>query len=223
MIQLKNVSKSYVSSSSRVNVLRDASISVGIGQFIGIVGPSGSGKTTILQLMGLLESPTDGEIWIDSTETNSLTKTERARIRNQKISYVFQQYQLLPALTAIENVMMPVLQYKQNKEIIDRAEYLLEQVGLADRHNHTPAKLSGGEQQRIAIARSLMSDPDIILADEMTGNLDEDTSESIMQLFKSIHEKEKKTIVMVTHNMELINYMEGAYQLRNGQLTQLAD
>lgn len=223
MITLRNVSKSFSSVSGSVDVLRNVSISIKAGQFVSVIGPSGSGKTTLLQVMGLLEKPTDGELIIDGHKVNDLSKKERMRLRRNKISYVFQQYQLLPALTAIENVMLPVLQFKKNNKIVTRAEYLLEQVGLSHRRNHIPAKLSGGEQQRIAIARSLMSDPEIILADEMTGNLDEDTAEQIMHLFNKIHQIEKKTIVIVTHNLDLIHYTDYAYQLRNGNLTNVVD
>ncbi|MEI3611675.1 ABC transporter ATP-binding protein [Pseudogracilibacillus sp. SO30301A] len=221
MIVLRNVSKSFISESESVDVLRNVSISVQGGQFISVIGPSGSGKTTLLQIMGLLEIPTDGEIMIDGQKVNQLSTKERKHLRRNKISYVFQQYQLLPALTAIENIMLPVLQFKKNREVLKRAEYLLEQVGLSHRRNHIPAKLSGGEQQRIAIARALMTNPDIILADEMTGNLDEETAEKIMDLFQKIHQSEKKTIVIVTHNLDLIKYTEVSYQLRNGMLTKI--
>lgn len=221
MIVLRNVSKSFISASESVDVLRDVSISVERGQFVSVIGPSGSGKTTLLQIMGLLEVPTDGEIMIEGRKVNKLSKKERMHLRRNKISYVFQQYQLLPALTAIENVMLPVLQFKKNREVIKRAVYLLEQVVLSHRKNHIPAKLSGGEQQRIAIARALMTNPDVILADEMTGNLDEETAEQIMELFQKIHQSEKKTIIIVTHNLDLINYTEVSYQLRNGMLTKV--
>ncbi len=221
MIELHDVSKSFTTGSEQVEVLKNVTLSIKEGEFVGIIGPSGSGKTTLLNVMGLLEDASSGEVWVSGEKTNDLSSADRKRIRNNHISYVFQQYQLLPALTAIENVMLPVLQFKKNKTVVERAESLLEQVGLAERRNHLPAKLSGGEQQRVAIARALMSDPAIILADEMTGNLDEDTSKEIMQLFKGIHEKEGKTIVMVTHNMDLIEYTENAYQIRRGTLSKV--
>lgn len=221
MIQLQDVSKSFSSGSEQVDVLKHVTLSIKKGEFVGIIGPSGSGKTTLLHVMGLLEDASDGEVSIAGEKTTQLSDSERKGLRHRHISYVFQQYQLLPALTAIENVMLPVLQFKRNKSVEERAKSLLEQVGLAERRNHLPAKLSGGEQQRVAIARALMSDPDIILADEMTGNLDEDTSKEIMQLFKGIHEKEGKTIVMVTHNMDLIEYTENAYQIRKGTLSKV--
>lgn len=221
MIQLQDVSKSFITGSEQVDVLENVTVSIKEGEFVGIIGPSGSGKTTLLHVMGLLEDASAGEVSIAGEKTTQMSDSERKRIRHARISYVFQQYQLLPALTAIENVMLPVLQFKRNKTVEERAESLLEQVGLADRRNHLPAKLSGGEQQRVAIARALMSDPDIILADEMTGNLDENTSKAIMKLFKEIHEKEGKTIVMVTHNMDLIEYTENAYQIRKGTLSKV--
>lgn len=221
VINLKNITKSYTSRNETVHVLDNITLSINPGKFVSIIGPSGSGKTTLLQVIGLLDEPTSGEIIIDGVHVNQLTNKERNRLRNRKISYIFQQYQLLPALTALENIMLPILQFKKNKEVIERAEHLIEQVGLKDRRHHIPAKLSGGEQQRIAIARALMSQPDIILADEMTGNLDEDTANHIMELFQKIHRQDKKTIVMVTHNLELIKYTEDAYQLRNGHLSKI--
>lgn len=221
VINLKNITKSYTSRNETVHVLDNITLSINPGKFVSIIGPSGSGKTTLLQVIGLLDEPTSGEIIIDGVHVNQLTNKERNRLRNRKISYIFQQYQLLPALTALENIMLPILQFKKNKEVIERAEHLIEQVGLKDRRHHIPAKLSGVEQQRIAIARALMSQPDIILADEMTGNLDEDTANNIMELFQKIHRQDKKTIVMVTHNLELIKYTEDAYQLRNGHLSKI--
>lgn len=221
MIQLRNVSKTFTAGSERVDVLKNINVSIEEGEFVGIIGPSGSGKTTLLQVMGLLEHVSQGEVLIAGEETGAMSTSGRKGIRNKHISYVFQQYQLLPALTAIENVMLPVLQFKKNKSIEERAERLLDQVGLSHRKKSLPAKLSGGEQQRVAIARALMNNPDIILADEMTGNLDEETSGTIMKLFKEIHEQENKTIVMVTHNTDLIHHTNSAYRLREGRLLEI--
>jgi len=218
IIHLEHITKVFKTSGEDILALKDINLTVEKGQFIGILGPSGSGKTTLLQIMGLLERPTEGKLSIDGIDTMLISDKEKTKIRHKKISYVFQQYQLLPALTTIENVLLPVLTFKKDKKFIERAEDLIDKVGLSHRRNHPPAKLSGGEQQRLAIARALMSNPEIILADEPTGNLDQKTTEYIMDFFKNIHENEGKTIIMVTHNLELTSYMEEIYWMRDGSL-----
>lgn len=220
MIQIKQVSKEYTSSIETVKALQEATFDIPESQITSIIGPSGSGKTTLLHIIGLLEHPSTGEVWIDDLCTNDLSSKERAEIRNKKMGFIFQQFQLLPALTTIENVMLPVLSYKRKKEYIEKAEHLLERVGLLHRRNHIPAKLSGGEQQRVAIARALMNDPKYILADELTGNLDYETSIQIMEFLKELNEKEGKSIVMVTHNLELTRYSAVVYQIRGGIVSQ---
>jgi putative ABC transport system ATP-binding protein len=219
MIQLKHVSKEYVSAIETVKALQEVNIEIPEQQIVSIIGPSGSGKTTLLQIMGLLEEPSAGEVWIDGTLANALSARERAEIRNQKMGFIFQQFQLLPALTAIENVMLPVLQYKRKKEYLEKAEHLLERVGILHRRNNTPAKLSGGEQQRVAIARALMNDPKYILADELTGNLDYETSIQIMEFLKELNEREGKSIIMVTHNLELTRYSSVIYRIKGGVIS----
>lgn len=219
MIQLKQVSKEYVSAIETVKALQEVNIEIPEQQIVSIIGPSGSGKTTLLQIMGLLEEPSAGEVWIDGTLANALSARERAEIRNQKMGFIFQQFQLLPALTAIENVMLPVLQYKRKKEYLEKAEHLLERVGILHRRNNTPAKLSGGEQQRVAIARALMNDPKYILADELTGNLDYETSIQIMEFLKELNEREGKSIIMVTHNLELTRYSSVIYRIKGGVIS----
>lgn len=219
MIQLKQVSKEYVSAIETVKALQEVNIEIPEQQIVSIIGPSGSGKTTLLQIMGLLEEPSAGEVWIDGTLANALSARERAEIRNQKMGFIFQQFQLLPALTAIENVMLPVLQYKRKKEYLEKAEHLLERVGILHRRNNTPAKLSGGEQQRVAIARALMNDPKYILADELTGNLDYETSIQIMEFLKELNEREGKSIIMVTHNLELTRYSPVIYRIKGGVIS----
>jgi len=219
MIQLKQVSKEYVSAIETVKALQEVNIEIPEQQIVSIIGPSGSGKTTLLQIMGLLEEPSAGEVWIDGTLANALSARERAEIRNHKMGFIFQQFQLLPALTAIENVMLPVLQYKRKKEYLEKAEHLLERVGILHRRNNTPAKLSGGEQQRVAIARALMNDPKYILADELTGNLDYETSIQIMEFLKELNEREGKSIIMVTHNLELTRYSSVIYRIKGGVIS----
>jgi putative ABC transport system ATP-binding protein len=218
MIQLKNITKEYRSKVETVLALHDVSLEIPERQMVSIIGPSGSGKTTLLQIMGLLEEPSRGEIYVDGVEVTQLSSAIKAKIRNEKLGFIFQQFHLLPALTAIENVMLPVLQFVKKKEYRERAEHLLERVGLIHRRNHPPSKLSGGEQQRVAIARALMNNPKYILADELTGNLDYDTSIQIMEFLKELNESEGKTIVMVTHNLELTQYSNCVYQLKNGAL-----
>lgn len=220
MIQLKQISKEYVSSIETVKALQEVTIDIPVRQIMSIIGPSGSGKTTLLQIMGLLEQPSTGEVWVDEINTTSLSAPEKAEIRNKMMGFIFQQFQLLPALTTIENVMLPVLSYKRKREHIEKAEHLLERVGLLHRRNHIPAKLSGGEQQRVAIARALMNDPKYILADELTGNLDYETSIQIMEFLKELHEKEGKSIVMVTHNLELTRYAASVYRIKGGIVKQ---
>lgn len=219
MIQVKNVSKQFVSSVETVHALQEVSLDIPEQQIVSIIGPSGSGKTTLLQIIGLLETPSAGEVWIDDQRTNDLSAKEKAAIRHEKIGFIFQQFQLIPALTAIENVMLPMLQYRRKKEYVERAEYLLERVGLIHRRNHIPAKLSGGEQQRVAIARALMNDPKYILADELIGNLDYHTSIQIMEYLKELHEREGKSIVMVTHNLELTRYSSVVYRINGGTIS----
>lgn len=220
MIKLKNISKEYVSSIERVKVLSGINLDIQDNQFISIIGPSGSGKTTLLQIIGLLEPPTEGELWIDGENVSCFTSKEKMDIRRNKIGFVFQHHQLLPSLTAIENIMLPVLQYKKSKDYLNRAEYLLERIGLSHRRNYLPSKLSGGEQQRIAIARAIMNDATYILADELTGNLDSETSIIVMDFLKELQEKERKTIIVVTHDMDITRYSNKVYSIKNQLLTE---
>lgn len=220
MIQLQNISKEFVSSVETVKALQNVNLEIPEQQIVSIIGPSGSGKTTLLQVLGLLEEHSSGEIIIDDVTVTGISAKDKADIRNQKIGFIFQQFHLLPALTAIENVMLPVLQFKRKKEHLEKAEHLLERVGLIHRRNNTPSKLSGGEQQRVAIARALMNDPKYLLADELTGNLDYETSIQIMEFLKELNEREGKSIVMVTHNMELTRYSSLIFHIKGGLLTE---
>lgn len=221
MLELKNISKEYVSSIENVSVLNDINLAVEDNEFICIIGPSDSGKTTLLQIIGLLESCSAGEVWIDGELASDYSAKEKMELRRNKMGFVFQHHQLLPSLTAIENIMLPVLQYKKRKEHIERAEYLLERVGLTHRRNHLPAKLSGGEQQRIAIARALINNPTYLLADELTGNLDTETSMKVMEYLKELQKQENKTIIVVTHDNDVTRFADKVYKIKDRSLTEV--
>ncbi len=192
IIELKNLSKNYTVGTDIVKALRDVNLTIEAGEFVAIMGASGSGKSTLLNILGCLEKPTGGEYWLDGTNVNSLKRNQLANIRNTKIGFVFQSYNLLPKTTALENVELPLLYNSDvsNKLSREKAENALEAVGLADRMKHLSNQMSGGQQQRVAIARSLVNDPVIILADEATGNLDTKTSYGIMSLFQELMKME---------------------------------
>jgi len=190
---------------------------------IGIAGGSGSGKTTLLNILGLLDVPTNGDMLIDDKLINYKDEKIKNRIRNEKMGFVFQFHYLLNEFTALENVMMPALINKKfnKKEVREKAMELLELVGLSERVKHKPLELSGGEKQRVAIARSMINDPEIILADEPTGNLDTETSLVINNLFKKINEEEKQSIIIVTHSLELANLAEYKYKIEKGEFNKV--
>ena len=204
IIELENLSKNYSVGTETVKALREVNLSIERGEFLAIMGASGSGKSTLLNILGCLDKPTDGEYWLDGKNVNSLKKNQLANIRNTKIGFVFQSYNLLPRTTALENVELPLLYNSSvsNKVRREKAEHALEAVGLADRMKHLSNQMSGGQQQRVAIARSLVNDPVIILADEATGNLDTKTSYEIMSLFQELNEK-GITIGFVTHEPDI--------------------
>lgn len=203
ILKLEQISKAFsLSGGKRLSILEDVSFSVEEGSGISIVGPSGSGKTTLLGLCAGLDAPTSGSIWLNNIRLDQLSEDERAYIRNQYVGFVFQNFQLLPTLSALENVCIP-LELRGERKVEKRAIALLEQVGLADRLKHYPAQLSGGEQQRVAIARAFVSNPKILFADEPTGNLDEETAGGITRLLFDIQREHKTTLVLVTHNTEL--------------------
>lgn len=193
-------------------------IDVKKGDFIAVMGPSGSGKSTAMNLIGSLDVPTEGHIYLDNEDISELTESELAELRGQKIGFIFQQFNLIPNLTVKENVMLPMT--FQGVDSIEReeiAEELLEKVGLGDRMNFYPNQLSGGQQQRVAIARALSNDPEVILADEPTGNLDTKTGEKVMDFLQRLN-KEGKTIIMVTHDPELVKYACKVYWLKDGKV-----
>ena len=205
ILKLENVEKKYSGSVEELHIINNLSFSVEEGEFISILGRSGSGKSTLLNIMGLLDRVDGGKIFIGGQEVDKLSEEERDKIKNQMIGFVFQFHYLLPEFTALENVMLPALlnNFDKKLEIEKRAKELLEKVGLGERENHKPSQLSGGEKQRVAIARALINSPKILLADEPTGNLDEETSEMIFKILKDINKNEKQTIIVVTHSKDL--------------------
>ncbi len=202
-----------------MKALRGVSFTIYEGEFVTIMGTSGSGKSTLLNTLGCLDTPTSGEYYLDGIAVKGMGKNERAKIRNRKIGFIFQNYNLLPKTTALENVELPLL-YNSSvsaKERAERAERCLREVGLGERIHHKSNQMSGGQQQRVAIARALVNNPVIILADEATGNLDTRTSFSILMLFQRLH-KEGKTIIFVTHNPEIAFYSSRNIMLRDGRI-----
>ena len=218
MIDVKNMTKVYGKGEIAVKALNKVSFEVKKGEFVAIMGPSGSGKSTLMNMLGCLDTPTDGEYFLDETLVSQLSEKELAKIRNQKIGFIFQTYNLLPRLTAIKNVIQPMI-YKgtPRKERYKIAEKALISVGLENRLNHKPSELSGGQRQRVAIARALVNDPQIILADEPTGNLDTESEEDILNILLALNEKDI-TIVMVTHDENVAHYAHRIVHFRDGEL-----
>jgi len=202
ILRVENVSKTYLIPDGRLRVLQNVHLQVQHGEFIAITGPSGSGKTTLLYLLGALDSPDSGEIWLDELAVHRLRGIDAADFRRQQIGFVFQLFYLLPNLTALENVMAPLLpsRRKLDFDLKQRAKKLLESVGLGDRLGHPPARLSGGEQQRVAIARALMNRPKLVLADEPTGNLDPATGNEVLEVLRDLQRSGNQTLIMVTHD-----------------------
>lgn len=223
VIELKNVNKIYKTKAEEIHILKNVNLSFSKGNFVSIQGKSGSGKTTLLNILGLLDVPTNGDMLIDDKLINYKDEKIKNKIRNEKMGFVFQFHYLLNEFTALENVMMPALINKKfnKKEVREKAMELLELVGLNERVKHKPLELSGGEKQRVAIARSMINDPEIILADEPTGNLDTETSLVINNLFKKINEEKKQSIIIVTHSLELANLAEYKYKIEKGEFNKV--
>jgi putative ABC transport system ATP-binding protein len=216
MLELENITKVYKAGQTEVAALRGVTCRVETGEMVSIVGPSGSGKSTLMNIIGCLDRPTSGKYRLEGTEVDSLNDDQLAEIRNKKIGFVFQSFNLLPRVTALANVELP-LTYAGAGNRRQRALQVLESVGLAHRVNHTPAELAGGEQQRVAIARALVNNPSLILADEPTGNLDTQTSNEIMLIFKRLNE-EGMTIVLVTHEPDIAAFTQRTIKVRDGQI-----
>lgn len=219
IIKLIDVWKSYKVGESEITVLKGINLKVNDGEFISLLGPSGSGKSTLLHIIGCLDKPSKGKVIIDGKDISKLNDNELALLRREKIGFVFQFYFLFPYLNAIENVMLPMLLAgKPKKEAEERAKELLEKVGLEkDRFYNKPNQLSGGQQQKVAIARALANNPKILLADEPTGNLDSKSALEVMEIFKRIN-KDGTTIIMVTHNVELTKYSNRVIRIKDGKL-----
>lgn len=217
IIELQNLWKTYHLGEVPVNALKGINIKVYRGDFIIILGKSGSGKSTLMNMVGALDIPTRGKIFLDGKDILHFNESTLAQVRGKKIGFVFQQFNLMPVLSASENISLPMLfQNTSAKERRQRAEELLKIVGLEKRGHHRPTELSGGEQQRVAIARALANDSEIILADEPTGNLDSKTGLQIMNLLKKLHEEQGKTIILVTHDVNLIKYAHRTIYLKDG-------
>jgi putative ABC transport system ATP-binding protein len=218
MIALKNVSKSYDLVGGAVNALDDVSLTINRGEYVAIMGPSGSGKSTLLHILGILDTASEGRYFLEDYDITSLPDREHARIRNKHFGFIFQSFNLFSELSALENVMLPMsyagVPFRKRRE---RAELLLEDIGLAHRMQHLPTMMSGGEQQRVAIARALANDPDVILADEPTGNLPSDKGEEIMETLESLNSK-GVTVVMVTHNPEQGRRAKRRILIRDGRI-----
>jgi ABC-type lipoprotein export system ATPase subunit len=216
-VVVRSVTKTYRHGQRQITALRDASFEMSQGEVVLLVGPSGSGKTTMLNLIAALDCPDHGEIIVGGSEITGLSRAAAARYRNQHVGFIFQSYNLLPQLTALENVLLPMLP----KRRLDRrrAVELLDAVGLSYRSSHRPSELSGGEQQRVAIARALANDPAIILADEPTGNLDDDNARNVAELLSSACRERGKSLILVTHDRKMIRPVEHVFAMRDGSLT----
>jgi putative ABC transport system ATP-binding protein len=220
IIKVDHLKREFIVGDQKVLALRGISFTVREGEFVTIMGTSGSGKSTLLNILGCLDTPTEGEYLLDGIPVRTMSKNERAKLRNMKIGFVFQTYNLLPRTTALENVELPLMYNSAitAKERREKSMHVLESVGLADRMHHMPNQMSGGQQQRVAIARALVNNPVIILADEATGNLDTRTSYEIMSLFQQLN-SEGKTIAFVTHEPDIANFSQRSIMLRDGRIT----
>ena len=219
VIELQNVKKIYKMDGVETPALRGVDLKINKGEFIAIMGPSGSGKSTLLHMIGALDRPTSGKVFLDGVDISTLKESELARLRGKKIGIVFQFFNLHPTLNALENIELPmVVIEKEKKERRQKALDLLKAVGLEHRAHHLPSQMSGGEQQRIAIARALANDPEIILADELTGNLDTKTKAEIMDFLLKLQKEKKMTVTVITHELEIAQYAENIVHIVDGKI-----
>ncbi len=226
LIELRDIRKTYRLGEVDVPVLMGVSLNVSRGEFVALMGSSGSGKSTLMNIVGCLDRPTAGEYRLDGMEISSLNASERARLRNRMIGFVFQTFNLLPRTSALENVMMPLIYAREDlseHEKKQRAAALLEKVGLSDRLDHLPSQLSGGQQQRVAIARSLINCPQVLLADEPTGNLDSRTNEELLQMFQQLNSSDGITIILVTHDPGVAQHAGRTIYIKDGLIEKSSD
>ena len=216
MIELKQVNKTYRKDAQEVRALTDVSLRVEVGEFVAVVGPSGSGKSTLMNVLGLLDRPDSGSYQLDQGEVEAFTPDELARLRNEKIGFVFQTFHLLPRTTALENVELPLI-YSSRPDISGLGAQALERVGLKDRAKHLPSELSGGQQQRVAIARALVNDPELILADEPTGNLDTRAGLEVLAIFQELN-RQGKTVVLITHDSAVATMAKRVVEIVDGRI-----
>ena len=217
-LELVDLTKHYKQGKSVIKALDGVTLNIGDGEFVAVVGRSGSGKTTMLDMLGLLLRPTSGTLSIDGTDTGKLGDRDLARLRGTKVGFVFQEYNLLPSLNVLENVMLPLRYVSDGKDGRKRAEDLLDRVGLSDRIRHRATELSGGQQQRVAIARSMVNRPSLILLDEPTGAVDTETAEQLVALLKSLNQQDQVTIVVVTHDLDVAREAKRQIRLKDGRV-----
>lgn len=219
IVRTIDLTKEFKMGPQVVRALREVNLEVGLGEFLGIIGPSGSGKSTLLSLIGGLDHPTSGRIIVNGIDIASLDEDDLAAYRRQRVGFVFQLFNLIPTMTALQNVEFPlVFAGVPPRERRSRAEDLLKQMGLADRLSHRPTELSGGEQQRVAIARALVNNPDVLLADEPTGNLDTKTGDEVMQILKRLNESGRITVLVATHDPRITQFAHWTIRLRDGKV-----
>lgn len=216
LITIKNLNKTYIMGAEKVEALKSVTLNIEKNEYVALMGPSGSGKSTLMNLLGCLDSPSSGEYWLNGIEVSTMDDGDLAEVRNKQIGFVFQTFNLMPRLSALENVALPLVYAGIGREErLEKARKTLESVGLGDRVSHKPNELSGGQRQRVAVARALVNDPAIILADEPTGNLDTKTSYEIMGLFEDIH-KSGNTVIIVTHEHDIAQHAHRIVRLRDG-------
>jgi ABC-type lipoprotein export system ATPase subunit len=219
LIELKNICKTYYMGDIDVPVLKGITLSIGKGEFVALMGASGSGKSTLMNILGCLDHPTSGEYWLEQREISKVSADERAYLRNHKIGFVFQNFNLLARTSALENVMMPLSytrEHLSDSEVKQRAVELLNRVGLNDRLHYEPSKLSGGQQQRVAVARALINNPSVLFADEPTGNLDSKTSEEVLKMLQKLNTEENITIIVVTHDPNVARHTQRQIHIHDG-------
>ena len=217
VLKAENIKKIFSNKREKVEALKGISFSLSKGQMVAIMGPSGSGKSTFLQILGTIDTPTEGKVYINNEDVFSLNEKRLARLRNKEIGFVFQFHHLFPEFTALENVALAYLIYNKNKrEAFEKAEEILVNLGLKDRLNHKPSELSGGQQQRVAIARAIINKPSIIIADEPTGSLDTENSKKVMEIFKHLNEKYNVSIVIATHDINIAKYCQSISYMEDG-------